>query len=141
MPDGVLPATMRGSVKRNIAALAALGALLLGLGAPLTALDPHCPMQPPGASLCAVCDIGGATGQGAQVSAGSCCKFEPANPAPRTPGVAPAIQKGGPAQVLDGALPWSDSHGGMMLSEGARSAPFQNRSTRTPLILGTTLRL
>jgi hypothetical protein len=128
-------------VTRSLAALTVLGALMLGQGAALMALDRHCPMQPAGVSLCGVCDFGGASGQGAQVSAGSCCKFETANPAPQTPGVVPTIQKTGAGPLLDAVVSPRDSHAGVMSSEIARTASSNLRSTCSPLTLGTALRL
>jgi hypothetical protein len=105
------------------------------------ALDRHCPMQPAGVSLCGVCDFGGASGQGAQISATSCCKFETANPAPQTPGVVPTLQKPGTAPIVDGAVSPSDSHVGMRSSAGGPSAFSTIRSTNSPLTLRTILRL
>jgi len=128
-------------VKRNIAALMALMALMLGQGAPLMALDRHCPMQPAGTSLCGVCDFGGASGQGAQVNAGSCCTFETANPAPQTPGVVPTIQKPGAAPTLDAIVSIHAHLERLPYSQRSRSARSSTRSTPSPLTLGTTLRL
>ncbi|HYR51076.1 MAG TPA: hypothetical protein VET83_00520 [Candidatus Dormibacteraeota bacterium] len=126
---------------RSLAALTVLGALMLGQGAPLMVLDRHCPMQPAGVSLCGVCDFGGASGQGAQVSASSCCKFEKANPTPQTPGVVPANQKAAAAQPWDAAASPSSSHVGLTSWGSTRSVSPNFRSTDSPLTLGTALRL
>ena len=128
-------------MKRAITAVTALGALTLGLGAPLTALDRHCPMQSSGASLCAVCDFGGASEREARVSAASCCRFEAANPAPQTPGVIPTIQMAGASHALDGAVSLADPRTAVIVSAAVRFAPTPPRSTHSPLTFRTTLRL
>ena len=129
-------------MKRNLAVSMILGALLLTQAAPLVAAGSHCPMRAPGVSLCSVCEFGGVPGHSTAVSASSCCRFEAANPSSQTPGVVPTAQKTpGPWPAFDSIASVDPARDRVAVREHLGSARAPLRSTNSPLILGTTLRL